>query len=193
MFNSYDFKKVYEDLKIDTKKLGCVMLDVDGFEKTKEVFTEEDYYVAGPDFPWVNGFVAHPGHLTLLYGLFDFTDKMKQPLKDVLKDWKLEDIEIEKFDKFDTPDKGHPYYCVIAKIKRTDNLYEAHKRISLLPHINTFPDYTPHVTIAYIKHDEKRLNQILSELNKMEFDLTPVEVWADNNSKNKLLIGRFEK
>jgi 2'-5' RNA ligase len=34
----------------------------------------------------------------------------------------------------------------------------------MLPHINTYPEFKPHMTVAYIKKDKTTLDYILSSL-----------------------------
>jgi hypothetical protein len=38
-------------------------------------------------------------------------------------------------------------------IKKTPELIDGHERLTLLPHIQTFSEYKPHLTLAYVEHD----------------------------------------
>jgi len=53
----------------------------------------------------------------------------------------------------DDPDGAGAYACIVAVIRLSDELIEAHQRLSLLPHVDTFPVYKAHVTLAYVKAD----------------------------------------
>lgn len=188
--NASRLRPMYQEMGIEMNTLGCVMLDVKGFEKAKSIFTPDMLYYS-KEMSWIQGFVADPGHLTLLYGLLNYGPEYKDYIKKVLNGWHLDSLEVERFDKFDSPE-GSPYYCVMAKMKLTPGILEAHQRISLLPHINTFLEYVPHITIAYIHKDDALLSSVLKQLNSQPVSVKPIEIWADNNSGNKLKIGLLQ-
>jgi len=58
------------------------------------------------------------------------------------------------------------YYCIVANIKVTEELQDAHNRLEFLPHINTFDSYKPHVTIAYIKKNPVTRKLIIDDLKR---------------------------
>jgi hypothetical protein len=49
---------------------------------------------------------------------------------------------------------GLPYACVIAHVSSPD-LIEANRRLRFLPHVDTFLDYRPHVSLAYVHADDR--------------------------------------
>lgn len=161
--NSNQFPEVYKGLGIKIDDLGCIMLDVDG-EGISNIIQKEDLYITKDKKKfWINGFVAgETPHLTLLFGLLEQGDKYKKYVDRVLEGWSLNSVEIEDVSYFDSPYDNEDYYCIIAHIKKSDKLIEGHQRLQLLPHIDTFAGYKPHVTIAYIKKDEKKRDEIIS-------------------------------
>jgi 2'-5' RNA ligase len=165
--NANQFTEMYSELGIAIDKLGCIMVDLESF--VPEEFPEPDqlYYTPHPDRFWINGFVAdHTPHVTLLYGLLKSGNSDYRPYVDkVLRGVDISTVTIDHVGYFDSPYPDEPYYCLVAHVRLTDNLMAAHSSLSLLPHIDTFPTYKPHTTIAYIKKDEGVRNRILSYYN----------------------------
>lgn len=151
--SGYDFDDVYAELNINRNNQGCVMLDT---EKLPEFQIDEDvlYYSENPNMPYVQGQVSDRSpHVTLLYGIMK--DVKKHHVDRVLEGWELPEVKIKYIDHFAPEIPGEPYYCVVAHLD-TEELIKAHKRLSFLPHINTYQDYKAHLTIAYI--DKRKLN-----------------------------------
>lgn len=155
-----DFPHVYASLGINVNKLGVVMADTEPIDVLELVTKGEDdlYRSADKEKFWIRGDVASTGaHVTLLYGLLQHGTKLKAEINEVLRDWSLDTVTIEKLGIFDSPYDDEPYKCIVAHIKVTPELLEGHARLELLPHINTFLKYRPHVTLAYVKEGaEKR-------------------------------------
>jgi len=169
--SSHQFSDVYKSLGIDVRELGCVMLDVKPFpiKKFVEDAQSDLYYSEDEKKYWIKGCVGEDtAHVTLLYGLMKPATEYKKEVDAVLKDWSLDRVEIDTIDYFESRYDDEAYYCVIAKIKVTPELEEGNARLRFLPHIDTFPTYTPHVTLAYIKKDQAVLDKWLSAL-KDEF------------------------
>ena len=165
--NSHNFEGVYKTLNINLDTLGCIMLDIEPI-KGIEVKEEWLYYAKDKKKFWIDGFVFNKiAHLTLLYGLLESGLKNKKLVDIVLNGWKLENVEIESIGYFDSPYKDEPYYCIVAHIRVNDKLLEGHQRLEFLPHINTFTDYKPHITLAYVKKDDLVRENIISMFKNM--------------------------
>jgi 2'-5' RNA ligase len=171
--NSHDFQEVYNQMGISLDTLGCVMLDLEKIDTMisrdfeQGIFDYKLYFTKNPDRKWIKGWVSgEVPHITLLYGLLDNAHNWEKPINTVLADWKMDTVEIDHIDYFDSPYSDEEYYCVIAHIKVTPELMEGHQRLEFLPHINTFTGYKPHMTVCYIKKDEKMRDELIAELNK---------------------------
>jgi hypothetical protein len=176
--NSNMYPEVYEDLGINIPDLGCIMLDVAPImvgpmvaEYWKRNLFDVDgdlYYSNSPARFWIKGAVAEKGaHMTVLFGLLEKGLDWKDYVDTVLDGWMPESIEIEKVSYFDGNWPDEQYYCVIGHVKVTDSVTEGNQRLRLLPHVDTFPEYRPHVTLAYIKRDEALLTQWIEALKAL--------------------------
>lgn len=177
--NSNQFPDVYKALGININSLGCIMLDIDSIPVTEMVLRAEDdlYYANVKERFWIRGAVGETGaHVTLLYGLLEHGLKIKPLVDIVLQDWTPPLIEIESIGVFDSPFADEPYACIIAHVKVTDELLEGHARLELLPHVNTFIQYRPHITLAYVNKDaqEKWLEQLGDSLVGKKFGVNKI-------------------
>ena len=122
-------------------------------------------------------------HTTLLYGLHDGVTL--EDVKNVMGEFKFGDLiahnpslfQNEKYDvlKFDMkyPTKGNMF------------LHKCNEELKMFPHTSDFPDYHPHMTIAYLKHGKG--NKYLRKFGQIEYNLTPqYGVYSQpNSSKTK--------
>ena len=162
--NIHEFGHVIDRLGIDVNKLGCVMLPVEPFdvfgEGRDELLDRNDlYFTRDPGRFWINGDVArNGGHVTLLYGLLQPAWHLEEEgrlVTGVMAGWSNPHVvHAEGIEIFESPFPDEPYGCVVAKLNVTHELADAHARLSYLPHVDTYPDYTPHVTLAYVKREQ---------------------------------------
>lgn len=169
--SSHKYKEVYEWLGIDLDSLGCVMLDVEKIPNPDPKNSDKYLYTSQKkERFWMNGWVAsETAHVTLLYGLLSKAYVIEDHVWQVLDNWWIDDVEIESVGYFDSnykdDDDDKDYYCIVAHIKPTKALVEGHQRLQFLPHINTFAEYKPHITLAYIKKDEALRDKLLGKYN----------------------------
>ena len=164
--NARTFNQIYKDLEIDLDNLGCVMIDV---EPVKGIEVNEDwlFYSKHQSRFWIDGYVFKNPHLTLLYGLMDSAQDWSKHVEAVLADWKFSEVTVADIGYFDSPYEDEAYYCIVAHIEVTPELMEGHQRLELLPHINTFTGYKPHITLAYVKKDEAIRDNVISMFKNM--------------------------
>lgn len=153
----HEFKPVMEALDINPNDLGCVMLPVEPFDLFGEgrgaLLSTEDLYVSDdPAKFWINGDVSEKAHITLLYGLLTPAYEQKELVNAVLEGWdRPEWLAPENITFFPSRDTNEPDYAAIVVEVENPALDEAHSRLSYLPHVNTFPYYRAHLTLAYVK------------------------------------------
>lgn len=154
MSSSHDFPKVYKKLGVDLSALGCVMLPVAPMRVTEldGLKPEHLYVTKDPKKFWIKGDVASKGgHITLLYGLLEHATDWADLIDEVLKGWRAPNTaQIHRYEAFQSPYEDEPYSCIVAKVFPERWLKDAHSRLSHLPHIDTFPGYEPHITVAYV-------------------------------------------
>lgn len=149
--SAHQFKEVYEDLGYDLSKLGCIMLDTEPLDIASIFQPEMFYHAKDKSRFWIDGLVCDKTpHVTLLYGLLRSGPEMKKHVDAVLKGLELPDLEIDHIGVFDSPYPDEAYDCIVAHLKITPELQEINERLKFLPHINTFPGYKAHITLAYV-------------------------------------------
>lgn len=156
--STFDLQGVYEDLKVDFDNLNCVMLETQRFyfdwiEESDLHYSETDKYAQGQ-------VIKDSSHCTGLYGLLP--EVKRWHVDRVLEGWKPGDVKITGVEVFNPPAKD--YAVVVFRVEGA-GLLELHQRLSLLNHINTYPEYKAHVTICYCKPEAA--NKIKSKLEGM--------------------------
>lgn len=170
--NAHQFKDLYDRLGIEVNDLGCVMLDTEPIPKPVMYQYEipEAFYTAkNPDHYWINGYMADDPHVTLLYGLLTPAYEQPENIAEVMEGWELPSVTIKDFGYFPSPAgmEDESYYCIIGNVEVTPKLKEGMERLEFLPHINTYAEYKPHLTIAYIQKDEKLRDRIINDMNRL--------------------------
>lgn len=162
--SAHEFKEIYEQLGIDLSSMGCVMLDLAPIT-IKDEANYNFYSSTNEKRFWIKGWVAgKTPHVTLLYGLLSPAEQLKEQVRTVLRDWKINEVIVDDVDFFESPYEDEPYYCIIAKIRPDANLIEGHQRLEFLPHVNTFAGYVPHFTLAYLEKNEEARDRLIDEL-----------------------------
>jgi hypothetical protein len=149
----YGFQQKYTP--IGTKKLGCVMVGTTSPLVTSDVlhteeFTQKQYFTQRNDRQWIKGITpAGRHHVTIRYGFLP--DVSALDLHKVANDVHIpEKLSITGYEIFLSPydDEDADYECVVALIDPTE-LNDANLQFGVLPNINTYPEFKPHVTIGY--------------------------------------------
>ncbi len=180
---AHDYKEIYEMLGYNLSKLGCLMLDTEQIKLPSHIIQDWEtgagvnfdtffkelfmYKANNKERFWIDGYVAEKTpHLTLFYGFLQEAGCYKKHIELLLLNSKIDLVKIEDVSFFESPYEDEPYYCVVAKVEKTPELLEAHNKMTLLPNIQTFPDYKPHITIAYIKKDETARDIFIEDLKR---------------------------
>jgi len=122
---------------------GCVMVEVpvSNWDEITSFIDPEDVYTGGDDS---HGIQELP-HVTILYGLHkEVTPEM---VKSVFEEFTESiNIEVNGVDIFENKD----YDVVKFNVNPDGALQDLHDKLSEFPNSNSFPDYKPHITIAYV-------------------------------------------
>jgi len=102
--------------------------------------------------PWVNGAVAERGaHITLLYGLIKPAHEQAAIIEQLLDGIHFSHAYVDNVSIFGHPsDEQTP---IVAELTPSPELREANRRLRFLPHVDTYVEFKPHVTLAYVKRD----------------------------------------
>lgn len=171
---AHDHKEIYEMLGYNLSKLGCLMLDTEPIKTDYYQIMQDGVTAYFPEYKaknkerfWIDGYVADKTpHLTLFYGFLQEAKCYQKHIDILLKDTNIKKIKIEDISFFESPYEDEPYFCIVAKVEKTPELLKAHNKMTLLPNIQTFPDYKPHITIAYIIKDEAIRDDFIKHLKK---------------------------
>lgn len=158
-------KLLQEDKKHD---FGCAMLffDFPEIENLHNQIDKEDIYV-DPEDPSF-GLEDEP-HCTLLFGLHP--EVTTEDVISIINNNNIpNDFVIENASLFENQ------YDVLkfdVRCKRKGNpiLQKLNGQLSKFPHTNKFPDYHPHLTIAYLKKGTGQ--KYVDKFKDIQFDLNP--------------------
>jgi len=119
------------------QKLGYVklQLDLSTLAKFQERIDKNDLDTKG---------LETDPHITLLYGLQP--EVTEQQVKEKLKPINFSSVSLFNVSIFEGPADVLKF-----DVEESGGVYEANKALCELPYTSDFPDYHPHVTIAFIK------------------------------------------
>lgn len=172
--NAYDLDKAgfyKEHFNIDSiSDLGCVMLDVEP-EFPLNLPKEVGYHSTHLDRKWISG-VQSEFHITLLYGLLINANKIQEEVKGLLRAGILfQSFETTEIDIFSSPFADESYDCVVMRVHNGE-VNDAHRALSAIPHINTFPRFKAHITLGYIRREFTEM--VVSYLEGKTFKWNPI-------------------
>jgi len=123
---------------------GCVMLyfDFPEMNKIHDAIDPKDIYEDPEDDSY--GLEDEP-HVTLLFGLRE--EVTDDDVKKVLDKFTFEPIKIKELSSFD----NDVYDVLKFSVDGGGNLGDANKEFKKFPYTSNYPDYHPHMTVAYLK------------------------------------------
>ncbi|MBT2484762.1 MULTISPECIES: hypothetical protein [unclassified Microbacterium] len=146
---------------VEMKRLGFVGLTFDPLDVREQLDRQswgvriiESDYVYAPDGDWrhwVQGPVAEASaHVTAKYGLLTPSHQRKDVINELIG-WPREvSVEVVDIEVFESPYADLPYGCLVARLGG-DELAEMNAALSILPHVDSFAEYKPHLTLAYLR------------------------------------------
>lgn len=149
MTTIHEFKQVTDKLGIFPNELGAVMLDFEPIDNLTAIIPEEWlYYSPNQEQWWIKGWVANKAHLTLKYGLLQKAYELKDEIAKLTEGLSLPQVRVAYATTFQDP--GNPYTTIVLALEDDPALLEFNRRLSYLPHVDTYTPWVPHVTVAYI-------------------------------------------
>lgn len=141
------FKEVLNE-GADGHDYGCVMLYMDvpkeWWTARTEGIKEEDVYEPEGE----RDYGIQPSdevHVTILYGLH--ASIPDEDIEELINTMTAPEVTLKKISMFDNADKG---FDVVKFDVEGDDLFKMNEAFAKMPHTTDYPDYHPHVTIAYV-------------------------------------------
>lgn len=123
---------------------GCIMLDFESnvWEAKRQTIDADDLYIVDGDSSYG---LESDCHVTILYGLHDTVSP--DDVKSYLKPLELYSANMVGLSLFENPKFDVLKYDIVCP--QANITYEEIKRF--LPNTQTFDNYSPHMTVAYLK------------------------------------------
>jgi hypothetical protein len=149
-----------------TREFNAAMLyfDFPAMATLHQAIRPEDIYTVESNEGY--GLEEEP-HCTLLYGLHPevSVDQVTSKLDGIkFGECKAYNLSLFENDKYD----------VLKFDMEGDNLHNANKALTELPYTTDYPDYMPHMTVAYLKPGKG--SEYLRILNSQEHSLKPLHI-----------------
>lgn len=175
--------KLFEEFIIeksgDSYSSGCAMIyfSFPEIKNIHDMIEEVDLYTQEGDRTF--GLEDEP-HVTLLYGLDETVTP--QQVKEIVDKFTFSTCKIHNASLFENE------YDVLKFDVEGDSLHECNEELKKLPHNNSYSEYHPHLTIAYLKKGKGQ--KYTDMLKNKEWELKPQSVVFSqpDDTKNKIEI-----
>ena len=157
---------------------GCVLieLNLEDWNSILDTISKEDLYL--PDNE-VYGMETNP-HLTLLYGLHK--EVSVEDIEKAINQFNIKDfkIEVDGIDIFE----NEQFDVLKMKVFNSKILNQMHLKLKELPNSDKYEQYSPHITIAYLKSGTG--NKYIDENYKKTINDIGEIVYSKDGVKTKL-------
>jgi 2'-5' RNA ligase len=166
MLDYKSFSDSLNEKKGDTYESGCAMVYFDCPEifKIQDDINPDDLYEEEGDRTYG---VENEPHVTLLFGIHDNEVDENEVMKIAAQEMPnilLHNISAFENDKFD----------VLKFNAKCEKLHEINAELCKLPHTNSFPDYHPHATIAYLKSGSAK--KYIDKMKDYQVEVKPSQI-----------------
>ena len=157
-------KKLLKEIESGPYEYGCVMLYLD-FDSTNitSAIADKDLYQSDKNGGY--GKEDEP-HVTLLYGLH--SNVTPQIIQQILDRIHFGDITLNNISLFQNSE-----YDVLKFDAAGEGLKEANEVFMKLPNSNEYPNYHPHMTLAYLNKGTAG-NEYVKKFMNVHFKVTPI-------------------
>jgi len=167
--------KKFEAFLESEQKAGYVKvnLSIPGWEKVLDMVDPLDLA------PNTDGYSKDP-HITVLYG---FSALDENEMKSFLENIDMPKISIGKVSIFENPEFD------VVKMEADGDVRQMHENLKRFPHNLTHADYSPHITIAYVK---KGTGSKYSGMNVGNLTVKPTSVVYTGGNRNTKIAKHFD-
>lgn len=166
------FNSIFEDKSGSMYEYGCLMIYIN-FPKWRDILNKIDKRLLFEPSNERYGLETEP-HITILYGIHSNVDddQVKNLFSNVKKtDF---DITVNGINCFFNKD-----YDVLKMDVQSNKLNELNELSKSLPHTSTYPDYKPHLTMAYLLKGNG--NKYINPTFRMKIDNIDKIVYSKTN------------
>ncbi len=173
---SSDIEAAFSHQTIQTsdlpKELTEQIINIQQLIKANQLTNKED------EKGWVENGKQKLLHTTILFGI---DSKDTEKIKEIVKQYSDVEIEAKEIEYFDNKKEEHSVAVVKCESK---GLTELHDKLKAeISNKETYPDYKPHITIAYLKFGERIEG---TDFKPVKFKLGHVEVSQKDGSLDKV-------
>lgn len=176
--------KLLTEKKGDSYEYGCVSLRVDfpAMKKIHAVIDPDDLYEETGDRTYG---IEDETHVTLLYGIHD--DVPIADVKAIIDQFTFSKIKAYNISVFEKEE-----YDVLKFDVKSPELNRVNKALTELLHTNDYPDYHPHLTVAYLQPGAGK--KYIKALKKLEINIKPTYVeYSDADGKDSKIPIKLKK
>lgn len=148
---------------------GCVMLYCDfpgEIIKLQDAINPVDLQDPG---------IEYEPHCTLLYGLHDGVTL--DQVTNIVNQFKFSNLRAFNPSLFENPEFDVLKYDIGYQTNNDSSLHQCNQKLKILPNTQTYPDYHPHMTIAYLKPGKgKQYMEMFRNKGANEFMTAPSHI-----------------
>ena len=160
---------------------GCVMLYTsfpDQVIKLQDAINPADLQDPG---------IEYEPHCTLLYGLHDGVTL--DQVANIVNQFKFSNLRAHNPSLFENPEFDVLKYDVGYQTNDDACLHQCNQKLKILPNTQTYPDYHPHMTIAYLKPGKgKHYMEMFKNKGANEFATSPTHIMFSQPDGTKTKI-----